>query len=301
MRPRRAIRRRSTGPTSSRSDQLGAGAAALLLSHGARPLPRGLFCALTGSQDLVTFWACHRAGVSSTSAVSRASCSTTAPRPSSARTSGANGRSVRTAVPPGGARLGASLRVLDAALSRPTGQDQGQGRARRPLRPRAAAARATPSPATSRPTRRGRSWNEDVARQRVHGTHGEIVADRGRARPRRAAGPLPPTTTWSSSAPRRVVARDGFFSFEGRRYAGPRRARRASASSSSSAPPRSRSTRLLDGRRLATPRARPARQGAARPGRRTRCRWRRCSDALPDRRGAPPPAVGLPGPHRWLS
>ena len=42
---------------------------------------RDSFCALTGSQDLVTFWACHRAGVRALSAGFLASCSMTERRP----------------------------------------------------------------------------------------------------------------------------------------------------------------------------------------------------------------------------
>lgn len=62
-----------------------------------------------------------------------------------------------------------------------------------------------------------RSWNEDVARQRVHGTHGEIVADRAE-RDRAALLPLPPIPYLVVAREIRSVARDGFFSFEGRRY-----------------------------------------------------------------------------------
>lgn len=60
-------------------------------------------------------------------------------------------------------------------------------------------------------------WNEDVARQRVHGTHGEIVADRGK-RDRAALLGLPATDYVVVERTTRVIARDGFFSFEGRPY-----------------------------------------------------------------------------------
>jgi len=75
---------------------------------------------------------------------------------------------------------------------------------------------ATASPATSRNVA-WRCWNEDVARQRVHGTHGEVVAVRAE-RDRAALFPLPPTAYLVVERTTRVVARDGFFSFEGRRY-----------------------------------------------------------------------------------
>jgi hypothetical protein len=65
-----------------------------------------------------------------------------------------------------------------------------------------------------------RHWNEDVARGRVHGTHGEVVAVRAE-RDRAALLRLPPTPYLVVERATRVVARDGLFSFEGRRYAVP--------------------------------------------------------------------------------
>jgi hypothetical protein len=64
------------------------------------------------------------------------------------------------------------------------------------------------------------SWNEDIARRRVHGTHGEVVAVRAE-RDRAALGPVPPTPYLVVERTTRVVARDGLLSFEGRRYAVP--------------------------------------------------------------------------------
>jgi len=61
------------------------------------------------------------------------------------------------------------------------------------------------------------SWNEEIARQRVHGTHGEVVAVRAQ-RDHAALLPLPPTAYLVVERTTRIVARDGFFSFEGRRY-----------------------------------------------------------------------------------
>jgi hypothetical protein len=51
----------------------------------------------------------------------------------------------------------------------------------------------------------------------VHGTHGEIVAARAQ-RDRAALLPLPLTDYLVVERTTRVVARNGFFSFEGRRY-----------------------------------------------------------------------------------
>jgi hypothetical protein len=62
-----------------------------------------------------------------------------------------------------------------------------------------------------------RAWNEEVARRRVHGTHGEIVAVRAE-RDRAALLPVPAIPYLVVERTTRVIARDGFFSFEGRRY-----------------------------------------------------------------------------------
>jgi hypothetical protein len=54
----------------------------------------------------------------------------------------------------------------------------------------------------------------------VHGTHGEVVAARAE-RDRAALLALPATPYLVVERTTRAVARDGFFSFEGRRYAVP--------------------------------------------------------------------------------
>jgi hypothetical protein len=56
-----------------------------------------------------------------------------------------------------------------------------------------------------------------MSRQRPHGTHGEIIAVRAE-RDRAALLPLPVSEDLVVERTTRVVARDGFFSFEGRRY-----------------------------------------------------------------------------------
>jgi len=61
------------------------------------------------------------------------------------------------------------------------------------------------------------AWNEEIARQRKHGTYGEIVAVRAE-RDHAALLPSPPAPYLVVDRTTRVVARDGFFSFEGRRY-----------------------------------------------------------------------------------
>jgi hypothetical protein len=63
-------------------------------------------------------------------------------------------------------------------------------------------------------------WNEQVARERTHGTHGEVVGVRAR-RDRAALLSLPPEPYLVVQRTQRTIARDGFFSFEGRRYSLP--------------------------------------------------------------------------------
>jgi len=60
-------------------------------------------------------------------------------------------------------------------------------------------------------------WNEEVARTRVHGTHGEVVGERA-VRDRAALLELPARPYFVVARTSRRVARDGFVSFEGRRY-----------------------------------------------------------------------------------
>jgi hypothetical protein len=64
-------------------------------------------------------------------------------------------------------------------------------------------------------------WNEEVARRRIHGTHGEVVAQRA-IRDRAALLELPPRPYLVVARSSRRVARDGFISFEGRRYLVPK-------------------------------------------------------------------------------
>jgi hypothetical protein len=65
------------------------------------------------------------------------------------------------------------------------------------------------------------AWNEEVARPRLHGTHGEVVAARA-TRDRAALLDLPARPYLVTSRTSRRVARDGFISFEGRRYLVPK-------------------------------------------------------------------------------
>jgi hypothetical protein len=76
--------------------------------------------------------------------------------------------------------------------------------------------------------RRWREWNGEVARHRRHGTHGEVVCIRAE-RDRAALLRLPPEPYLVVERTQRTIARDGFFSFEGRRYAVPAKLARPGA------------------------------------------------------------------------
>ena len=144
----------------------------------------------------------------------------TAPRPSSAPHVGRERSLGRERVSPRGAGLGASLRLLAAALQGLPAADQGQGRVRRPLRPRAAAARPQLQRATSTPTTRGRPGTRTSPASACTAPTASSSPSAPSATARRC-GPLPPTPYLVVERTTRVVARDGLFSFEGRRYAVP--------------------------------------------------------------------------------
>jgi hypothetical protein len=104
------------------------------------------------------------------------------------------------------------LAVACAAILILSGEDEGQGRA---VRERLLRAHSFTSYEQANVA--WYSWNEEIARRRVHGTHGEIVAVRAE-RDRAALLALPPAAYLVVERTTRVIARDGFFSFEGRRY-----------------------------------------------------------------------------------
>src|SRR4051812_47278957 len=177
---------------------------------------RDSFCALTGSQDLVTFWACHRAAFAHFGGVPRELLYD--------RTKTV----VRTHV--GRERsLGENVFHPEALASahhygftlckayRP--QTKGKVESDVPY-VRERLLRAHRCSSYEHANRAWASWNEDIARQRVHGTHGELVAVRAE-RDRAPLGPLPAAPDLVVARTTRVVARDGLLSCEGRRYAVP--------------------------------------------------------------------------------
>ena len=177
---------------------------------------RDSFCRLTGSQDLVTFWACHRAAFAHFGGVPRELLydrTKTVVRQHVGRDVSIE----RADLSSRGAGVRASLRVLDAALPGLPGKDQGQGRARRPRRSGSGCCAGTASRATRRRTSAGRPGTRrspaSACTARTARSSSSV-----RERDRAALLPLPPTSYLVVERTSRVVARDGFFSFEGRRY-----------------------------------------------------------------------------------
>ena len=221
----------------------------------------------------------------------------TAPRPSSARTSAASAGSGENVFHPealaSAHHYGFSLRLCKAY--RP--QTKGKVESDVPY-VRERLLRAHGFASYEHANRAWASWNEDVARRRVHGTHGEVVAVRAE-RDRAALGTAAADALPGRRAhhPRRRARRAVQLRGPPLRRPGraARRARRAR--------PRRRGDRDLLHRRRAparAPRARPAREGPARPGRAVGVAGAGARRA-PGARGASPAVVGLPGAHRWLS
>jgi hypothetical protein len=179
---------------------------------------RDSFCRLVGSLDLVTFWACHRAafdhfgGVPAELLYDRTKTV------------------VRTHV--GAERLQGERRLHPEALA--SAHHYGfRIRLCRPYRAKTKGKVESDVPYVRERLLRGHGfsdyeeanrawadWNADLARRRVHATHGETVAGRSE-RDRAALLALPPEPYLVTERALRTVARDGLFSFEGRRYAVP--------------------------------------------------------------------------------
>lgn len=178
---------------------------------------RDSFCAFAGSVDLVTFWACHRAAFAHFGGVPHELLYD--------RTKTVVRRHV-------GRQALEEERYHPEALA--SAHHYGfRIRLCRPYRPQTKGkAESGVSYVRERLLRghdfrsyadagaRWADWNEQVARARVHGTHGEVVAIRGE-RDRASLLQLPRWPYLVVQRSQRLVARDGFFSFEGRRYAVP--------------------------------------------------------------------------------
>lgn len=179
---------------------------------------RDSFCALTGSQDLVTFWACHRAAFAHFGGVPRELLydrTKTVIKSHVGREVSLGERVFHPQALASAHHYGFSMRLCRAYRPKTKGKVESDVPyvRERLLRAHSFASYEQANEAWG-------DWNEDVARKRVHGTHGEVVAVRAK-RDRDALGALPGAPYLVIERSSRIVARDGLFSFEGRRYAVP--------------------------------------------------------------------------------
>ena len=190
----------------------------LYCSHMVLGHSRDSFCALTGSQDLVTFWACHRAAFAHFGGVPRELLydrTKTVVRSHVGREVAVGERVFHPQALASAHHYGFAMRLCRAY--RP--QTKGKVESDVPY-VRERLFRAHRFASYEQANLAWEDWNEDVARRRVHGTHGEVVAIRAE-RDRDALGVLPAAPYLVVERTTRIVARDGLFSFEGRRYAVP--------------------------------------------------------------------------------
>jgi transposase len=212
LRRRRGFRRRSTGLTSSRSAPArgwSCRSTASTWSSATRAIR------FAGSQDLVTFWACHRAAFTHFGGVPHELLydpTKTVVRQHVGRDVTLEERIFHPEALASAHHCGFSMRLCQAYRAQTKGKVEHDVSyvPERLLRGHGFTSYEQANIAWL-------SWNEEITRQRVHGTHGEIVAVRAE-RDRTALLPLPPTSYLVVERTRRLVARDGFFSFEGRRY-----------------------------------------------------------------------------------
>jgi transposase len=179
---------------------------------------RDTFVGLVGSQDLVTFWACHRAafnhfgGIPAEILYDRTK---TVVRSHVGTERREGDRVYHPEALASAHHYGFKLR-----LCRPY-RPQTKGKVESDVAyVRERLLRAHGFADYEQANRHWEQWNADIARRRVHGTHGEIVAERG-ARDRAALGAVPAIPYLVVARTQRKVARDGLISFEGRRYAVP--------------------------------------------------------------------------------
>ncbi len=181
---------------------------------------RDAFVRFTGSQDLVTFWACHRAAFAHFGGVPHQILydrTKTVVRRHVGHLAGLTELYHPEALA-SAAHYGFALRLCLPGHAKTKGKVESDVRW---LRGRLTAHHGWTS--YEQANERWALWNEEVARVRVHGTHGEVVAERA-LRDRAALLELPGLPYLVVARTSRRVARDGFVSFEGRRYLVPRAA-----------------------------------------------------------------------------
>lgn len=180
---------------------------------------RDAFVAFCGSQDLVSFWACHRAAFAHFGGVPREILydrTKTVIRSHVGRLAGLAEERFHSEALASACHYGFRIRLCAAYRPQTKGKVEADVRW---LRGRLTAGHSWMSYEQANDD--WAAWNEEVARRRVHGTHGEIVAERAR-RDRAALLALPERPYLVVARTSRRVARDGFVSFEGRRYLVPK-------------------------------------------------------------------------------
>lgn len=181
---------------------------------------RDAFCSMVSSMDLVTFWGCHRAAFSHFGGVPKEILydrTKTVVKRHVGRRQGLDRQLLHPEALASAYHYGFSMRLCKAYRAKTKGKVESDVDYVRGRLLRAHSFRDYDEANSA-----WREWNEEVARKRVHGTHGEIVAHRAE-RDRAALLALPPDPYLVVSRTQRCVGRDGFFSFEGRRYALPSR------------------------------------------------------------------------------
>lgn len=187
----------------------------MVLSHS-----RDAFCSMVGSMDLATFWGCHRAAFSHFGGVPKEILydrTKTVILRHVGREQGLERQLFHPEALASAMHYGFRIRLCKPYRAKTKGKVESDVDY---VRGRLLSSHSFRS--YEEGNRAWRSWNEEIARRRVHGTHGEIVSVRAE-RDRAALLALPPDPYLVVARTQRTVARDGFFSFEGRRYAVPAR------------------------------------------------------------------------------
>jgi transposase len=208
----------------------------MVLSHS-----RDTFCSMVGSMDLSTFWGCHRAAFSHFGGVPKEILydrTRTVVRQHVGREQGLEQRRLfHSEALASAMHYGFRMRLCKPYRAKTKGKVESDVDY---VRGRLLGAHSFRSYEEANAA--WRNWNEEVARRRRHGTHGEVVRERAE-RDRTALLALPPDPYLVVARTQRTVARDGFFSFEGRRYTVP-------ASSARGARPGERVELVLGAREL---------------------------------------------------
>ncbi len=297
LRPRPGIRPRSTGRTSSRSGPAAGSSCRCSAFTWCSGIRRDSFCALTGSQDLVTFWACHRAAFAHFGGVPRQVLydrTKTVVRAHVGRERSLGENVFHPEALASAHHYGFSLKLCKA------------------YRPQTKGKVESDVPYVRERLLRAHAFDQLRARQPAPGSTGTRTSPAGACTARTAnssrSAPNATAPRWARCRPRPIWSSS---------------ARRASSLATACSASRAAATRVPDARPgervelvlghqeieiystvgrapARAPRARAPRPRASRPGRELGAAGAGAAGAAGSR-GAPPPSVGLPGPDRWLS